>query len=79
MLAERIKHQHYSGTVVNNYFWRTYDQQEIDLIEERDGKLFAYEFKWKADKIKIPAAWKNAYPGSEFKVITQENFSGWLK
>jgi uncharacterized protein len=79
MMSERIKHQHYSGMIVNNYFWRTYDQQEIDLVEEREGNLFAFEFKWNDDKVKIPAAWKNAYPGSEFKVITRHNYSDWLR
>ncbi|OGU70303.1 MAG: ATPase [Ignavibacteria bacterium RBG_16_34_14] len=78
MLGERIKHQHYSGMTVNNYFWRTYDQQEIDLVEERDGKLFVYELKWKQGKTKIPVAWQNAYPDSQFKVITQENYYEWL-
>ena len=82
LLSERIKHQYYSGMIANNYFWRTYDQQEIDLIEEREGKLFAYEFKWKRNFIKsekIPVAWKNAYPDSQFKIVTQENYIDWLK
>ncbi len=79
ILSERIKHQHYSGLTANNYFWRTYDQQEIDLIEEREGKLFAYELKWKKEKTKIPAAWKNAYPQSSFETISQENYNEWLK
>jgi uncharacterized protein len=81
ILSERIKHQHYSGLPVNNYFWRTYDKQEIDLIEEREGKLFAYEFKWKHDPSKpgkLPPAWKNAYPASEFKIISHENYMGWV-
>ena len=79
MMSERIKFQSYSGVVCNRYFWRTYDKQEIDLIEERDGKLFAYEVKWKNAKIKSPAAWQKAYPASTFNVITTENYSDWLK
>jgi len=79
MMSERIKHHSYSGISCNRYFWRTYDQQEIDLVEERTGKLFAYEFKWKAEKAKTPTAWKKAYPGSSFKLITSENYSEWLK
>lgn len=78
MISERIKQLSYSGVICNRYFWRTYDKQEIDLIEERDGKLFAYEFKWKADKMAIPAAWESAYPDSSFQVITNENFLDWL-
>jgi len=78
MMSERMKQLEYSGIAANKYFWRTYDQQEIDLIEEREGKLFAYEFKWKKDKGKIPAAWEKAYSGSQFKVVTPDNYSEWL-
>jgi len=79
MMSERIEHHNYSGIICNRYFWRTYDQQEIDLIEERKGKLFAYEFKLKKVKAKVPAAWEKAYPGSSFEVITTDNYYGWLK
>ena len=64
---------------MNNYFWRTYDQQELDLIEERQGRLFAYEFKWKVKKVKPPKAWVDAYPDSEYQVITPENYLDWIK
>jgi len=79
MMSERIKHHEYSGIISNRYFWRTYDQQEIDLVEERGGKLFAYEFKWKDSKATIPAAWEKAYPDSSYKVITRDDYSDWLK
>jgi len=79
MMSERIKHHSYSGIICNRYFWRTYDKQEIDLIEERAGKLLAYEFKWKEIKSKIPAAWGKAYPESTFEVITIDNYSDWLR
>ena len=78
MRSERIKFQSYNNMLVNNYFWRTYDQQEIDLIEEREGNLFAYEMKWNESKTKIPKAWGKAYPASEFEVITQENYLEWI-
>ncbi|MCB0641377.1 MAG: ATP-binding protein, partial [Phaeodactylibacter sp.] len=45
VISERVKFQEYHRVIVNNYFWRTYDQQEIDWVEEREGKLFGYEFK----------------------------------
>ena len=79
LMSERIKHLSYSGVICNRYFWRTYDKQEIDLIEEREGKLFAYEFKWKADKAVVPAAWESAYPDASYEVITSQNFMDWLK
>lgn len=78
MVSERIKFQSYNRLYSNNYFWRTYDQQEIDWVEEREGSLFAYEFKWKDQKVKIPKAWTKAYPSSEFKVISQENYFEWI-
>lgn len=74
LLSERIKFQQYTRMIVNNYFWRTYYQQEIDWIEEREGNLFAYEIKWKIKKVKIPSAWKDAYPDSEYSVISQDNY-----
>ena len=48
--------------------------KEIDWIEEREGGLFGYEFKWKKKRVKIPTAWRKAYPGSEFNVISRDNF-----
>ncbi|HBF89274.1 MAG TPA: ATPase [Bacteroidales bacterium] len=75
ILSERIKYQNYTGMIVNNYFWRTYSQQEIDWIEEREGNLFAYEIKWRINKkVKIPKEWKDTYSQSQFLVITPENY-----
>jgi hypothetical protein len=79
LISERIKQQSYTGTLVNNYFWRTYDQQEIDWVEERGGKLYAYEFKWnEKKKAKVPTSWKNAYPDAEFKLINPSNYIEWV-
>lgn len=75
MISERLKYQYYKRMNVNNYFWRTYTQQEIDWIEERNGKLYAYEFKWNAvnKRIKTPPMWKENY-SSHFKVYHKDNF-----
>ena len=78
MMSERIKYQNYFGLISNNYFWRTYDKQEIDLIEEREGNLFAYEFKWSNKKTKPPVAWTKSYPKANYAVITQNNYYEWL-
>nr|MDA3886537.1 DUF4143 domain-containing protein [Candidatus Delongbacteria bacterium] len=78
-ISERLKYQNSNRMIVNNYFWRTYDQQEIDWIEERGGVLHAYEFKWNKKKIKIPAAWAKTYLESEFNIITPDNFHEWIK
>ncbi|WP_430934152.1 ATP-binding protein [Saccharicrinis sp. 156] len=79
MISERLKYQEYQRLMSNNYFWRTYDQQEVDWVEEREGALFGYEFKWKESKVKVPSQWRNAYPNASFEVINKDNFEGWLK
>lgn len=78
LYMERLKTKSYKRIFSNDYFWRTYDRQEIDLVEDRDGKLYAYEFKWKPQKVKAPKAWADAYPDSEFQVISKENFLDFL-
>ena len=78
LFMERLKSKSYKRIFSNDYFWRTYDQQEIDLVEDRDGKLYAYEFKWKPRNVKAPKAWADAYPDSEFQVISKENFLEFL-
>jgi len=78
MLSERIKYNHYNQTDFNMFFWRTYDQQEIDLIEEKAGKLNAFEFNGTKSKSKIPVAWKNAYPESDFSIIDKSDYPDWI-
>jgi hypothetical protein len=74
-ISERLKHAAYNGWICNHYFWRTYDQQEIDLLEEKSGKLHAFECKFRATKVpKIPVAFRNAYPEAEFNAVNPENF-----
>ena len=82
LFAERMKKREYVEIFSNIYFWRTHDRQEIDLVEEREGKLFGYEFKWsnkKALNVKSPRDWKTTYPESEFEVISQVNYLDFLK
>lgn len=74
MILERIKKNFYLHKPVNYYFWRTYTQKEIDLIEEREGKLYGYEFKWKKSTPKVPIEWLNTYKNTSFKLISKDNF-----
>ena len=74
LMAERLKVNNYLKRRVNSYFWRTYDQQEIDLVEESGTNLAAFEFKWNKNKVKAPIAWKNNYPDATFEVINNENY-----
>jgi predicted AAA+ superfamily ATPase len=78
IFIERMKIQHYKQLYSNNYFWRTYDKKEIDHIEERDGKLFAFEFKWGSKKVKAPRLWKETYPESEYQMVNKDNFLEFL-
>lgn len=74
LIAERLKKQEYKQIYANNYFWRTWEGQEIDWVEEREGKLFGFEFKWKNKEIKAPAQWLATYSNASFEVVTQDNF-----
>ena len=67
-IIERKKYNEYNMNFANMYFWRTYDQKEIDLIEEREGKLFAYEFKWNDKKGKLQKVFWQAIPIQNFKL-----------
>ncbi len=79
-VSERIKANHYNGNYAKSYFWRTTQQQEIDYIEERDGKFFAFEMKWnpKKNNAAIPTPFKQEYPVEQFIVITPDNYWQWL-
>lgn len=74
LVVERIKKQTYQSIFTNNYFWRTWDQKELDFIEEREGKLFGYEFKYSVKKLKPPKEFLKVYPQAEISVITPENY-----
>jgi len=74
LMSERVKVNSYLKRRVNTYFWRTYDLQEIDLIEEKAGTLAAFEYKWNKKNTRVPAAWQKNYPESSFEIINQDNF-----
>lgn len=79
LVSERLKRNVYSGCYAQMYFWRTQAQQEIDYVEESDGQLRAYEFKWNPKaKAKVPKAFTEAYPGSMFEVVTPDNYEGFI-
>ena len=74
MVSERVKHNSYSRNYAQMYFWRTHQQQEVDLIEEKDGHLAAYEFKWGKAKAKLPKIFTENYPDVALKVVSPDNF-----
>ena len=74
-IVERLKLLHYRQQFANRYFWRTYDQKEIDYLEDADGQLRGYEFKWNpAAKVKEPTDFLQAYPGSTVERIDRSNY-----
>lgn len=75
MLSERMKLNSYQNRAVNMYFWRTHQQQEIDLIEDSEGKLAGFEFKWGKRKFRVPKIFQQTYPDSTVCPVTPLNFS----
>ncbi|MBL7876574.1 MAG: ATP-binding protein [Cyclobacteriaceae bacterium] len=79
IISERYKFTQYNSIWCNRFFWRTKQQQEIDYIEDRDGKLYAFEFKWKSTKNAKPSlTFTKAYPENEFSIITPDNYQSFL-
>lgn len=79
LIIERIKKNSYLHTPVNYYFWRTYEKQEIDLIEESGGSLAAFEFKYSpSKKSKAPKDWLNTYQSSSYSTIHNGNYSEFI-
>jgi len=74
IFSERLKRNTYKRRYANYYFWRTYDRQEIDFIEEYGGELAGYEFKWAAKEAKKPKLWLDTYDKSHFETINKANF-----
>ena len=75
IFIERLKYRTYQFQYANMYFWRTYDKQEIDLVEEYGGNLHGYEFKWSSKKVPaVPRLWKVSYPQASFTVIRPDNY-----
>lgn len=79
LISERKKRQEYHLLWKNNWFWRTTDQKEIDYIEEGDGQINAYEFKWNpAAKYKIPKKFLETYPNATFNLVHRDNMEEFL-
>jgi predicted AAA+ superfamily ATPase len=80
LVIERRKANQLAGRSVNAYFWRTYDQKEIDAIEEHGGKLYGFEFKWQGGELRrsVQDEFLHSYPGSELAVVNRENFEPFL-
>ena len=80
IITERLKRNSYNGSIAQYWFWRTQQQKEIDYLEEVNGQLDAYEFKWNDKKanVRVPESFTKAYPEATFHVITPKNADEFL-
>lgn len=75
VIAEKYKAQIGPGYKTSYYFWRTYDGQEVDLVESEGGTLHGWEAKWSNKKtIKAPSTWRNSYPKASWELVTPQNY-----
>ena len=73
VIAERLKYLSYQEIFASSWFWRTYTGAELDYVEDKEGKLFAYEIKFGKPRLKPPATWVENY-GHNYHCITRDSF-----
>ncbi|MDR2056885.1 MAG: ATP-binding protein [Dysgonamonadaceae bacterium] len=78
LIGERIKANYNEGLGKEFYFWRTYDRQEIDLVEESSNTLTALEIKWGNKKPDVPAIFKETYPNATFSIVNKDNYLNYI-
>ncbi len=78
LISERLKQTHYNAHHKQMYFWRTYTGAELDYIEEFDGELYAYEFKWGTKIPNAPKSWLENYKKAAYDYVNRENFLGFV-
>ncbi|KAF0238482.1 MAG: hypothetical protein FD181_985 [Prolixibacteraceae bacterium] len=79
LISERLKTNHYGRRFVKTYFWKTHQKQEIDFIEESDGQIKAFEFKWKVKaNMRFPLTFNEAYKDATMQLISTENFNQFI-
>lgn len=78
LISERIKYNSYRDYLPQYFFWRTYDKQEIDLLEIHNQNIQAIECKWQKQNLKIPTAFAKAYPKASFEQVSKENYLDWI-
>lgn len=78
IILERLKKNAYNLDIVNYYYWRTYDGQEIDLIEDKNGKLAGYEMKWSKKITKAPKTWLDQYSNATWEIINKDNYLSFI-
>jgi len=77
LISERQKYTNYHDIFGRSYFWRTYDGSEVDLVEERGGKLFGFEIKYKKGVVNVPAKW-SLYKNASWEVVNKDKLKGFV-
>jgi len=77
LISERQKYTNYHDIFGRSYFWRTYDGSEVDLVEERGGKLFGFEIKYKKGVVYVPAKW-SLYKNASWEVVNKDKLKGFV-
>ena len=78
LISERIKQNMYKNTLAKTYFWRTKQQQEVDFVEERDGSIAGFKFKWNTKKtVRLPKTFVETYKSKE-QIIDKANFRAFV-
>jgi len=78
LIVERMKLLSYKQKYSSIYFWRTYTGAELDYVEEREGELFGFEFKFGKKTEKVPDGWLKAYPEAKYQYINQDNYLNFI-
>jgi predicted AAA+ superfamily ATPase len=78
LVAERRKRNAYSGAYGGSYFWRLQTGAELDYLEDQDGRLSAYEFKWRKSAASVPASFAQAYPDHGFSLVNRDTWQSFV-
>lgn len=78
LVLERMKRQEYNQSLYSHYYWRLTSGAELDLVEELNGKLTGFEFKFSQKSARAPKSWLNHYAGSKFEVINRDNWQDFI-
>ena len=78
LIIERMKFLAYTQNYASIYFWRTYTGAELDYVEEKEGRLHGFEFKFGIKRSKLPLGWNKAYPYSHYSCINRESYLNFI-
>ena len=78
LIVERVKTQTYRRQGANRYYWRTYTGSELDYVEEQNGQIQGFEFKFNQKLVRAPQTWSETYPEATFQTVNKDNYLDFL-